>query len=54
MLLYAFVIFIKKNCICSIYKGLAFSFGSVFSCFNTTSDCFCCPHLYVALDKSVC
>ncbi len=28
-----------------IYKVLAFSFRSDFSCFDTTIDCFCCPHL---------
>ncbi len=38
-------LFIFKMCICSIYKVLAFRFGSVFSCFNSTIDCFCCPHL---------
>ncbi len=40
--LFNFVIF--KMCICSTCKVLAFSFGSVFSCFNTTINCFC-PHL---------
>ncbi len=50
---FLFNFFIFKMCICSIYKILAFSFGSVFSCFNTTIDCFCCPHLQVALDKKV-
>ncbi len=40
---YAIYLFLK--CVCHIYKVLSFSFGSVFSCFNTTIDCFCCPHL---------
>ncbi len=42
---FLFNFFIFKICIGSIYKVLAFSFGPVFSCFNTTIDCFCCPHL---------
>ncbi len=42
---FSFNFFIFKMCRCSIYKVLAFSFGSIFSCFNSTIDCFYCPHL---------
>ncbi len=44
-LLFLFHVFIFQMCICSISKVLAFSVGSVFGCFNTTIDFFCCPHL---------
>ncbi len=48
LLLYAFVNFnlflFFKMCICSIYKVLAFSFGSVLVGLISI-DCFCISHL---------